>query len=152
MAPSPIRNTTPKPMPARSARRWSALNTGLRKPDGEVTRGVAGSGVAVIWEIDFEALSQPRPQMKLCRLAASLVRMDNSVTRNDPLSPTVTYDPTAIEKKWQRIWQERGTNHTDLHRAQRPFYALMMFPYPSAEGLHVGNLFAFTGNDIYARF
>lgn len=90
--------------------------------------------------------------MKLCRLAASLVRMDNSATRNDPLSPTVTYDPTTIEKKWQRIWQERGTNHTDLQRAQRPFYALMMFPYPSAEGLHVGNLFAFTGNDIYGRF
>jgi leucyl-tRNA synthetase len=78
--------------------------------------------------------------------------MDNSATRNDPLSPTVTYDPTTIEKKWQRIWQERGTNHTDLQRAQRPFYALMMFPYPSAEGLHVGNLFAFTGNDIYGRF
>jgi leucyl-tRNA synthetase len=64
----------------------------------------------------------------------------------------VTYDPSAIEEKWQRIWQERGTNHTDLQRAQRPFYALMMFPYPSAEGLHVGNLFAFTGNDIYGRF
>src|SRR5215212_6961274 len=79
--------------------------------------------------------------------------MDNSATRNDPLAPpAVTYDPTAIERKWQRLWQERGTNHTDLQRAQRPFYALMMFPYPSAEGLHVGNLFAFTGNDIYGRF
>src|SRR5438067_8168356 len=79
--------------------------------------------------------------------------MDNSATRNDPLSPSVAaYDPQAIERKWQRIWQERGTNHTDLQRAQRPFYALMMFPYPSAEGLHVGNLFAFTGNDIYGRF
>jgi len=64
----------------------------------------------------------------------------------------ITYDPSAVEEKWQRIWQERGTNHTDLQRAQRPFYALMMFPYPSAEGLHVGNLFAFTGNDIYGRF
>jgi leucyl-tRNA synthetase len=79
--------------------------------------------------------------------------MDNSATRNDPLpSDAVTYDPSAIEEKWQRVWQERGTNHTDLQRAQRPFYALMMFPYPSAEGLHVGNLFAFTGNDIYGRF
>ena len=79
--------------------------------------------------------------------------MENSATRNDPLpSDAVTYDPSAIERKWQRIWQERGTNHTDLQRAQRPFYALMMFPYPSAEGLHVGNLFAFTGNDIYGRF
>ncbi len=79
--------------------------------------------------------------------------MENSATRNDSLSsPAISYDPTAIEQKWQRIWQERGTNHTDLQRAQRPFYALMMFPYPSAEGLHVGNLFAFTGNDIYGRF
>src|SRR5437016_12946953 len=79
--------------------------------------------------------------------------MDNSATRNDPLSPpAITYDPTAIERRWPRIWQERGTNHTDLQRAQRPFYALSMFPYPSAEGLHVGNLFAFTGNDINGRF
>jgi leucyl-tRNA synthetase len=79
--------------------------------------------------------------------------MDNSATRDDPFSPSVVaYDPQAIERKWQRIWQERGTNNTDLKRAQRPFYTLMMFPYPSAEGLHVGNLFAFTGNDIYGRF
>jgi leucyl-tRNA synthetase len=79
--------------------------------------------------------------------------MDNSATRNDPFpSSAVTYDAGVIERKWQRIWQERGTNNTDLQRAQRPFYALMMFPYPSAEGLHVGNLFAFTGNDVYGRF
>ena len=79
--------------------------------------------------------------------------MDNSATRDDPFSPSVVaYDPQAIEQKWQRIWKERGTNNTDLQRAQRPFYALMMFPYPSAEGLHVGNLFAFTGSDIYGRF
>jgi leucyl-tRNA synthetase len=79
--------------------------------------------------------------------------MDNSATRDDPFSPSVVaYDPQAIERKWQRIWQERGTNDTDLQRAQRPYYALMMFPYPSAEGLHVGNLFAFTGNDIHGRF
>jgi leucyl-tRNA synthetase len=79
--------------------------------------------------------------------------MDDSATRDDPFSPSVVaYDPQAIEQKWQRIWQERGTNNTDLKRAQRPFYTLMMFPYPSAEGLHVGNLFAFTGNDIYGRF
>ncbi|MFL5463443.1 MAG: leucine--tRNA ligase [Gemmatimonadaceae bacterium] len=79
--------------------------------------------------------------------------MDNSATRDDPFTPpVVAYQPQTIERKWQRIWQERGTNNTDLQRAQRPFYALMMFPYPSAEGLHVGNLFAFTGNDIYGRF
>ena len=62
------------------------------------------------------------------------------------------YDPTAIEEKWQTRWRERGTNEADLAGGPNPFYALMMFPYPSAEGLHVGNLFAFTGNDIYGRF
>src|SRR5436309_8424273 len=62
------------------------------------------------------------------------------------------YDPSVIERKWQRIWSERGTNSVDLSRAARPYYTLMMFPYPSAEGLHVGNLFAFTGNDIYGRY
>jgi leucyl-tRNA synthetase len=61
------------------------------------------------------------------------------------------YDPATIERKWQQRWEEQGTNNTDLDGA-RAFYALMMFPYPSAEGLHVGNLFAFTGNDIFARF
>jgi leucyl-tRNA synthetase len=62
------------------------------------------------------------------------------------------YDPATIERKWQQRWDERGTNHTDVVNGAREFYALMMFPYPSAEGLHVGNLFAFTGNDIFARF
>ena len=69
-----------------------------------------------------------------------------------PAEDTGGYDPAAVEAKWQARWRERGTNRTDLANGERPFYALMMFPYPSAEGLHVGNLFAFTGNDIYGRF
>ena len=40
----------------------------------------------------------------------------------------------------------------DFGSAKKPFYNLMMFPYPSAEGLHVGNMYAFTGSDIYGRF
>jgi leucyl-tRNA synthetase len=66
-----------------------------------------------------------------------------------------TYQPAAIEEKWQRRWAEEGTNTVSderLHAAQRPFYNLMMFPYPSAEGLHVGNMYAFTGADIYGRW
>ena len=63
-----------------------------------------------------------------------------------------TYVPRAVEAAWQSRWAERGTNQVDLDAATNPFYALMMFPYPSAEGLHVGNLFAFTGSDISARF
>jgi leucyl-tRNA synthetase len=61
------------------------------------------------------------------------------------------YDPEAIETKWQRLWEERRTNATDLAGASRPFFNLMMFPYPTAEGLHVGNAFAFIGADIYGR-
>ena len=61
------------------------------------------------------------------------------------------YEPTVVERKWQARWDERGTNHTDLSGAN-PYYTLMMFPYPSAEGLHVGNFFAFTGNDIHGRY
>jgi leucyl-tRNA synthetase len=66
-----------------------------------------------------------------------------------------SYNPAEIERKWQARWEERGTNAwTDegLRAAKRPFYNLMMFPYPSAEGLHVGNIYAFTGADIYGRF
>ena len=62
------------------------------------------------------------------------------------------YRPDAVEAKWQARWAERGTNAPDLDRAPKPFYNLMMFPYPSAEGLHVGNFFAFTGADVYGRF
>src|SRR3954469_6455903 len=69
-----------------------------------------------------------------------------------PADESAGYQPAGVERKWQDRWETRGTNHTDLDAGVRPFYALMMFPYPSAEGLHVGNLFAFTGNDVYARF
>jgi leucyl-tRNA synthetase len=66
--------------------------------------------------------------------------------------PEDGYRPDAVEAKWQARWAERRTNEPDLDGAARPFYNLMMFPYPSAEGLHVGNFFAFTGADVYGRF
>src|SRR5687768_5743598 len=62
------------------------------------------------------------------------------------------YQPDMVEAKWQRRWAERHTNEPDLDGAACPFYNLMMFPYPSAEGLHVGNMFAFTGSDVFGRF
>jgi leucyl-tRNA synthetase len=61
------------------------------------------------------------------------------------------YDPQRVEAKWQAHWERERTNEPDLDHPRRPFYNLMMFPYPSAEGLHVGNMFAFTGADIYGR-
>ena len=62
------------------------------------------------------------------------------------------YSFKDIEEKWQKFWEEEKINEPDLRNAKNPFYNLMMFPYPSAEGLHVGNLYAFTGSDIYGRF
>ena len=65
------------------------------------------------------------------------------------------YDPAAIEREWQAIWDREGTNSftlDELRAAERPFFNLMMFPYPSAEGLHVGNIYAFAGADVHGRF
>lgn len=73
------------------------------------------------------------------------------MTHDDQTIPA-PYEPATIERRWQARWAERGTNAVDLDHAVRPLYSLMMFPYPSAEGLHVGNLFAFTGSDISARY
>src|SRR3989338_8146388 len=61
------------------------------------------------------------------------------------------YPHKKVERKWQDVWERRRTYETDLLNAQKPFYNLMMFPYPSAEGLHVGNVYAFTGSDIHGR-
>ena len=57
-----------------------------------------------------------------------------------------------IEKKWQDIWRKKKVHEPDLDNPKNPFLNLMMFPYPSAEGLHAGNMYAFTGADIYGRF
>ncbi len=56
------------------------------------------------------------------------------------------------EPKWQKLWLKSKVYEPDFKAAKRPFYNLMMFPYPSAEGLHVGNMYAFVGSDIYGRF
>jgi leucyl-tRNA synthetase len=62
------------------------------------------------------------------------------------------YDHAAVEARWRRIWEERGDYRTQLDEPDRPFYNLMMFPYPSAEGLHVGHIIPFAGGDIYGRW
>lgn len=63
------------------------------------------------------------------------------------------YNPQKIEKKWQRYWDAKKIYEPNLKapRGRGKFYNLMMFPYPSAEGLHVGNMYAFVGSDIYGR-
>jgi len=62
------------------------------------------------------------------------------------------YDFSKIEKHWRHFWQKEKIYEPDFQKAKKPFYNLMMFPYPSGEGLHVGNVYAFVGSDIYGRF
>ncbi len=62
------------------------------------------------------------------------------------------YDFKKIERKWQLKWDKEKLYQVDVKNSAKPFYNLMMFPYPSAEGLHVGNMYAFTGSDIYGRY
>jgi len=61
------------------------------------------------------------------------------------------YRPNEIEKKWQKIWEEREPFKA-LNNSDKPkFYALVEFPYPSADGLHVGHPRPYTALDIVAR-
>lgn len=62
------------------------------------------------------------------------------------------YDHKKVENKWRKQWQKDRLYEMDFEKAKKPFYNLMMFPYPSAEGMHVGNMYAFTGADTYGRY
>ncbi len=61
------------------------------------------------------------------------------------------YEFSRIEKKWQARWQEAGCYHTKTDRNTPKFYALVEFPYPSAQGLHVGHARPYTAMDVVAR-
>ena len=62
------------------------------------------------------------------------------------------YDYAAIEKKWQKYWEEHETFKTDVWDFSKPkFYALDMFPYPSGVGLHAGHPEGYTATDIVSR-
>lgn len=62
------------------------------------------------------------------------------------------YNFKETERKYSSAWLQQNIYSPDLDKAKNPFYNLMMFPYPSAEGLHVGNCFAFIGADIFGRY
>lgn len=63
----------------------------------------------------------------------------------------VEYSPKEIEKKWQDIWEKEGVFYASEDKSKPKFYALIEFPYPSGQGLHVGHPRPYTALDIVAR-
>ncbi len=61
------------------------------------------------------------------------------------------YDFSAIEKKWQKIWDDNKTFAAGTDYSKPKFYGLVEFPYPSGQGLHVGHPRSYTAIDIVAR-
>ena len=61
------------------------------------------------------------------------------------------YNHKPVESKWQKIWEEKGVFHAEDNSAKEKFYALIEFPYPSGQGLHVGHPRPYTALDTVAR-
>ncbi len=55
------------------------------------------------------------------------------------------------ERKWQEKWDKEKYYYTDLDAADKKFFVMDMFPFPSGSGLHVGHVEGYTGTDILAR-
>ena len=63
------------------------------------------------------------------------------------------YDFKTIESKWQKKWKDADLYKTNLYDFSKPkFYIMDMFPYPSAQGLHVGHMEGYSATDALARF
>ncbi|MDD5796775.1 MAG: leucine--tRNA ligase [Oscillospiraceae bacterium] len=61
------------------------------------------------------------------------------------------YNHKKVEEKWQKIWEEKGVFHAEENSDKEKFYALIEFPYPSGQGLHVGHPRPYTALDTVAR-
>ena len=62
------------------------------------------------------------------------------------------YNPHDIEPRWQTWWEQHATYRTDEDPKKPKFYGLVMFPYPSGAGLHVGHPESYTAVDIVVRY
>jgi leucyl-tRNA synthetase len=66
----------------------------------------------------------------------------------------MTYDPIDVQARWQARWARDRLHELDLDRVRpdEKLYNLVEFPYPSAEGLHVGHTYTYSGADTYGRY
>lgn len=62
------------------------------------------------------------------------------------------YNPSEIEPKWQKVWQDEKTYKSEPKKDQPKAYISGMFPYPSGAGMHTGHAFSYTIVDTLARF
>ena len=62
------------------------------------------------------------------------------------------YNPSEIEKKWQKIWEEERRFEVNNHEpGKENRYVLIEFPYPSGKGLHTGHVRSYSAMDAVAR-
>lgn len=61
------------------------------------------------------------------------------------------YNPKEIEPKWQKYWEDNQTFKVTEDLTKEKFYALVEFPYPSGEGLHVGHPKSYSAMDVIGR-
>ncbi len=62
------------------------------------------------------------------------------------------YNPSEIEPKWQKIWQDQKVNEVSVDETKPKTYVAGMFPYPSGAGMHTGHAFGYSIVDVLARF
>ena len=61
------------------------------------------------------------------------------------------YNFDAVERKWQKFWEENKTFEAHIDPSKKKFYALVEFPYPSGAGMHVGHIKAYSGLEVIGR-
>ena len=103
------------------------------------TKKLRRDRTAAEWQM---LLSQPAAGGESCGAGFFLLKEENM---------SELYNHKVVEKKWQKIWDdEKAFQATDDYTKPK-YYALVEFPYPSGQGLHVGHPRPYTALDIVAR-